>query len=114
MIPLDYVYALLRALMAFINPSRFEGSSTTVEEAKSFGEPIILSDLDVHREQTGGTARYFGIDDPSTLAGHLSDVSQAAGSVVVHNLLPNLEERVADFAADFARVFQNAARSSPR
>ena len=64
MIPLDHVYALLRTSMALINPSRFEGWSTTVEEAKSFGVPMILSDIDVHREQTGGTARYFGVDDP--------------------------------------------------
>jgi hypothetical protein len=75
---------------------------------------MILSDLDVHREQAGGTARYFGIDDPGTLADHLADLSQAAGPGAVRNLLPNLEGRVAAFAADFARVFQNAARSSPR
>ena len=48
---------------ALINPSRSEGWSTTVEEAKSFGVPMILSDIDVHREQTGGTARYFGAED---------------------------------------------------
>ena len=61
---LDHVYALMRTSMALINPSRFKGWSTTVEEAKSFGVPLILSDIDVHREQTDGTARYFGIDDP--------------------------------------------------
>ena len=53
-IPLPQVYALLRATTALINPSRFEGWSTTVEEAKSFGVPMILSDIDVHREQTVG------------------------------------------------------------
>ena len=35
LIPLAHVYALLRSSMALINPSRFEGWSTTVEEAKS-------------------------------------------------------------------------------
>ena len=110
MIPLDHVYALLRASMALINPSRFEGWSTTVEEAKSFGVPMILSDLDVHREQTGGTARYFGIDDPGMLADHLSEVSQAAGPMVARDLQPNLDERVAAFAVDFARVIQRAVQ----
>jgi glycosyltransferase involved in cell wall biosynthesis len=114
MIPLDHVYALLRASIALINPSRFEGWSTTVEEAKSFGVPAILSDIDVHREQTGGTARYFGVDDPRALAGHLSDVSQAAGPPVVRDLLPGLDARVASFAVDFARVIQDAMRSSRR
>jgi glycosyltransferase involved in cell wall biosynthesis len=114
MIPLDHVYALLRASIALINPSRFEGWSTTVEEAKSFGVPAILSDIDVHREQTGGTARYFGVDDPQALATHLDEVSKAAGPPVVRDLLPDLDARVASFAVDFARVIQGAMRSSRR
>lgn len=114
MIPLDHVYALLRASIALINPSRFEGWSTTVEEAKSFGVPAILSDIDVHREQTGGTACYFGVDDPQALAAHLGDVWQVAGPPVVRDLLPDLDARVASFAVDFARVIQDAMRSSRR
>jgi glycosyltransferase involved in cell wall biosynthesis len=114
MIPSDHVYALLRSSMALINPSRFEGWSTTVEEAKSFGVPLILSDIDVHREQTGGTARYFGIDNPGMLADQLWEVSQAAEPSVVRDLLPNLDERVAAFARDFAHVVQSAVQSSPR
>jgi glycosyltransferase involved in cell wall biosynthesis len=110
MIPLEHVYALLRTSMALINPSRFEGWSTTVEEAKSFGVPMILSDLDVHREQTGGVGRYFGIDDPGALADHLSDVAQAAEPAVVRDLLPNLDERVAAFATDFVRAVRSAVR----
>ena len=88
MIPLDHVYALLRASMALINPSECEGWSTTVEEAKSFGVPMMLSDLDVHREQTEGGARYFGIRDPKSLADHMSQVAQTAGLRIVRNLLP--------------------------
>jgi glycosyltransferase involved in cell wall biosynthesis len=107
MVPTDHVYALMRKSTALINPSRFEGWSTTVEEAKSFGAPMILSDIDVHREQTDGASRYFGVDDPGTLADHLSDASQAE-PVVARNLLPNLDERVRAFATEFA----NAARSA--
>jgi glycosyltransferase involved in cell wall biosynthesis len=112
MIPLDHVYALMRTSTALINPSRFEGWSTTVEEAKSFGVPMILSDIDVHREQTGGTSRYFGIDDPKALADHLSDVSQSAEPVVARDLLPNLDKRVRAFAVEFAHVV-TSAMSSP-
>jgi glycosyltransferase involved in cell wall biosynthesis len=114
MIPLDHVYALLRASMALINPSRFEGWSTTVEEAKSFGVPLILSDIDVHREQTGGTARYFGIDDHGTLADQLWEASQIPEPSAARDLLPNLDERVAAFAADFAHVVRSAVQSSRR
>jgi hypothetical protein len=73
---------------------------------------MILSDLDVHREQTGGTGRYFGVDDPGGLADHLSEVSQAAEPAVVRDLLPNLDERVAAFALDFVRVIQRAIQLS--
>jgi len=111
MIPLPHVYALLRASTALINPSRFEGWSTTVEEAKSFGVPMILSDIGVHREQAGDAARYFGTDDPEALAGHLLQASQNSESPVVRNLLPDLDARVAAFAADFARTVRRAMPS---
>jgi glycosyltransferase involved in cell wall biosynthesis len=108
MVPADHVYALMRTSTALINPSRFEGWSTTVEEAKSFGAPMILSDIEVHREQTDGTSRYFGVDDPEALADHLSDASQAAEPIVPRDLLPNLDERVRAFATEFARAAKSA------
>jgi len=109
-IPLEHVYALLRTSVALINPSRFEGWSTTVEEAKSFGVPLILSDIDVHREQAGSTACYFGLDDPATLADQIGVALQAAGPAVARDLLPNLDERVAAFATDFANVIHSAVK----
>ena len=45
-----------------INPSRFEGWSTSVEEAKTLCKPLALSSLDVNREQTSGNARFFDCD----------------------------------------------------
>lgn len=110
MIPLDHVYALLRTSMALINPSRFEGWSTTVEEAKSFGVPMILSDIDVHREQTSGMAHYFGVDDAESLAEHLRQFSQAPEPAAARDLLPNVDERMGAFATEFARVMRRAAR----
>jgi glycosyltransferase involved in cell wall biosynthesis len=37
--------------IAVIQPSRYEGWSTTIEEALSFGTPIIASDIPANREQ---------------------------------------------------------------
>ncbi|MDH2344364.1 glycosyltransferase family 1 protein [Bradyrhizobium sp. SSUT77] len=111
MIPLDHVYALLRASMALINPSECEGWSTTVEEAKSFGVPMILSDIDVHREQTEGSARYFGIRDSKSLADQMLQVVQTAGPATVRDLLPNLEQRVEAFVADFIQLTRDVMAS---
>jgi hypothetical protein len=46
----DYLH-LLSKCKALINPSFFEGWSTSVEEAKSFSKKCILSNISIHREQ---------------------------------------------------------------
>jgi glycosyltransferase involved in cell wall biosynthesis len=112
MIPLAHVYALLRSSTALINPSRIEGWSTTVEEAKSFGVPMILSDIDVHREQTGGVARYFGADDAEALANHLSDCLQDGKQVIARDLLPDLDDRARAFATSFANMIRQTAEAT--
>jgi glycosyltransferase involved in cell wall biosynthesis len=110
MIPLSHVYALLRGCIALINPSRSEGWSTTVEEAKSFGVPMILSDLEVHREQTDGTASYFETDDPGALADHLARVENDSAAPFARSLVPDQDDRVAAFATDFANAVQSATQ----
>jgi len=67
-IPYQHVQALMQESMAVINPSRFEGWSTTVEEAKSLGVKMILSDLRVHMEQAEELAIYFEPDSYKVLA----------------------------------------------
>ena len=68
LIPHQHVLALMRASSALINPSEFEGWSTTVEEAKAAGTPMILSSLRVHREQAQTNALYFDASSPEQLA----------------------------------------------
>lgn len=63
----DLVKAMMIGANALLNPSRFEGWSTTVEEAKAVGTPLLLSSLRVHREQAPG-AQFFGLDDAAALA----------------------------------------------
>ena len=67
-LPYRDVRALSMVASAIINPSRFEGWSTTVEEAKAIGTPMILSDLPVHREQAADRASFFAPDDSAALA----------------------------------------------
>ena len=58
-IPYRDVQALQQACHALINPSLFEGWSTMVEEAKSLGKLIILSDIAVHKEQNPAGGTFF-------------------------------------------------------
>lgn len=71
-IPRDTQLALLRDCVAVIQPSRFEGWSSVVEEAKVLKKPLLLSDFPVHHEQAPD-ARFFGTDDPDALAAAMDD-----------------------------------------
>ena len=53
---------------AVINPSKFEGRSSTVEQAKSLGKIIILSNLKIHKEQNPPMGMYFDEDDHQKLS----------------------------------------------
>lgn len=68
LIPFRHIMPMMRLSAAVINPSLFEGWSTTVEEAKAVGVPLLLSDLPIHREQTLGQASYFDPDSPENIA----------------------------------------------
>ncbi|MBK0381142.1 glycosyltransferase [Mucilaginibacter segetis] len=59
LIPYAEVLVMIRSCLSLINPSLFEGWSSTVEEAKSCGKTIILSDIPIHREQNPDTGIYF-------------------------------------------------------
>lgn len=105
MIPHEDVIALMRTCSALINPSLCEGWSTTVEEAKSLGVPMLLSDLPVHREQVGRNARFF---DPHAVE-QLADLMEAYQGVPVSvrreaeiSSAAAAERRVRQFAQDFA------------
>jgi glycosyltransferase involved in cell wall biosynthesis len=63
-IPYAHVIELMRASVAVINPSLFEGWSTSVEEAKSLGKPLIASNIAVHIEQNHPAVHYF---DPNSV-----------------------------------------------
>ena len=71
LIPYEDVINLNAGALAIINPSRFEGWSTSVEEAKALGTPLILSNLPVHIEQTQNAGNYFDPDDADALADHM-------------------------------------------
>ena len=77
----EHMLVLMGHSMAVLNPSRFEGWSTTVEEAKALGKPLLVSDIAVHREQVQGLhdARLFGPDDALVLAEHLALLQEQQG-----------------------------------
>lgn len=51
--------ALMQECAAIIQPSLFEGWSTSVEEAKALNKFMIVSDLNVHKEQVSHNVLFF-------------------------------------------------------
>lgn len=103
-VPGDDLTPLAINSRALINPSLFEGWSTTVEEAKALGIPMILSDLDVHREQCGDGAAYFERESPEDLLRVIEefDVSSEKDNALTDDLLRDRQSaRIRQFAKDF-------------
>src|SRR5258708_27294739 len=77
-VPYSDMISLMRNAVAVINPSLFEGWSSTVEEAKILGKTILLSDLPVHREQNPKRAIFFDPNNPETLADGFREILRSS------------------------------------
>ena len=104
-IPYTDVKALMLECKALINPSLFEGWSTVVEEAKSIGKRIILSDLDVHKEQNPIGAIYFNRFDRKELASIMKKVWFEEDSVYM-NLMGLAQESLIKRKRDEALMYR--------
>lgn len=113
LIPRRHVISLMRACTALINPSYFEGWSSTVEEARTLGVPMLLSDIGVHREQMEGGAIYFAPDDAVCLAARLQELVLKEPSLPpeVEQLSADNDDHARRFACDFLAVVEKAVRS---
>jgi len=67
-VPYTDLINLMSLAALVIQPSRFEGWSTIVQDAKALGRPVICSDIPVHREQAPGALGFFPWDQPDCLA----------------------------------------------
>jgi glycosyltransferase involved in cell wall biosynthesis len=113
-VPYQDLMGLMAASVAVLNPSLSEGWSTTVEEAKSFGKRVLLSDIAVHREQAPERAVYIDPQDASELASHLaqtlSDDDPAVEQRQMHSVLARLPERRCKFAKRFEEIVLDLVR----
>ena len=110
-LPRPHVFALMRACTALINPSLSEGWSTTVEEGKSLGVPMLLSDLRVHREQAGNCACYFDAEAAGQLASLLArheDFPAPSRCDREKEAIAASQHRVKQFAVDFSVTVERA------
>lgn len=105
LIPRDEQKFLMLNSIAIIQPSRFEGWNTSVEEAKSIGKLIVLSDIEVHLEQSPDDAKYFKDNDAESLADILLKLSKSHDSKeeiqTSLSMTPSYIENINSFAKKF-------------
>jgi glycosyltransferase involved in cell wall biosynthesis len=105
------VYHLQRQSLALLQPSLFEGWSTSIEEAKSLGKRVIASDLAVNIEQISD-ADFFAPHDAESLANCMEAVIKTTnpGPDLPRETIARAEfpGRVKDFAGKFLNVINQA------
>ena len=84
-VPYKTLVSLMHHSVAVLQPSLFEGWSTSVEESKAMAKRIILSDIEVHREQAPSRGVYFspgsGEELASAMKNALAEYSPEAEAV---------------------------------
>lgn len=72
LLPRPVQIQLLRRAAAIVQPSFCEGWSSLVEDCRSLGKKLYLSDIPIHREQKPPHAVYFNPDSAEELAEYLT------------------------------------------
>ncbi len=114
-VPYRDMLGLMRHAVAVINPSRFEGWSTSVEEARSMGKAIVLSAIPVHREQTPARGIFFETENAEDAARAireaLSGFDLAADEASVSRAAVELPGRMRQFAESYQNIVLDATHA---
>ena len=101
-IPRAHQLSIMKHAKAVLQPSRFEGWNTTIEDAKCLQLPVIASGIAVHKEQLEYKGTYF---DPEN-ANELAQVLASYPGAKEHSFYGDHKERVKTFARTFLKIFQ--------
>jgi glycosyltransferase involved in cell wall biosynthesis len=111
-IPRTDQISLMRASLAVLQPSQFEGWSTVIEDARALGKPLIASDFPVHLEQNIPGSSFFRMGDPKAFAEAMKQFlekgEQPASSPSIH------DQRILEFARTFLAIVNSSSSPSRR
>ncbi len=99
---------LIRRSLAIIQPSTFEGWSTVVEDGRSLGKHIFLSDFPVHLEQNPPYTWYFKQQDAQQLSTlieeHMKDLTPGPDREKETLAYKKNEEEMIDFGRRIVKM----------
>jgi glycosyltransferase involved in cell wall biosynthesis len=106
----DYIQ-LIRAAALVVQPSRYEGWSSVVEDARALGKRMVLSDIAVHLEQEPPGATYFRTGDPDDLARRVIEGLEQTPPMDERAALVAQAGRVTAYGRTFSGIVREAAEA---
>jgi glycosyltransferase involved in cell wall biosynthesis len=118
-VPREEQVALIRGSAALLQPSRFEGWNTSIEEALALGRPVVASRIAVHEEQLReGGGRTVDVDDADAWAAAMAEAATApearADPERERAALERARERRRSYGRRFVEVLDAALSSTSR
>jgi glycosyltransferase involved in cell wall biosynthesis len=112
LVPHGHVLSLMRQSLCVLNPSMFEGWGISVDEARSIGKAVLLSDIPAHREQNPWRAEFFDPRECGDLADKMEEIWSTAAPGPDEELEAkarlDLPIRTARYAESFFAVVRDA------
>ena len=106
----DYIQ-LVRAAALVVQPSRYEGWSSVVEDARALGKRMVLSDIAVHVEQEPPGSIYFRTGDADDLARRLTEGLEQPPAMDERAALLAQADRVAEYGRTFKEIAGETAEA---
>ncbi len=97
---------LIKHAYFLLQPSLFEGWSTSIEEAKSLGKYVLASDIAVHREQLLQNADFFDKENHTQLADLLTEKMQNGFTMTPVDYADNIRQCAYSFKAVLEAIAQ--------
>jgi glycosyltransferase involved in cell wall biosynthesis len=104
LIPREDQLSLLKNCVAVVQPSKFEGWSTIIEDGKSLSKKIIASSIGVHIEQLENKADFFDPDSEIQLSSILLEYIKCKKLIDSDDF--NYDERAIAFASNFIKILE--------
>ena len=112
LVPYAHIFLLMRQSLAVLQPSLFEGWNSIVEEAKSIGKGMLLSDIPVLREQDPPCSVYFDSRNPDELAARMVELFDARDPGPDLALEQAAREALSERTKAYGETFMRIAREA--